>query len=423
MHDYFSRRLRDVADVDDCVSEVVTRTLEGIRAGRRPEKLDAWVGGIAWNVVKGRYAEYARRAEEGLPVDLPYQPAEPYLELEQSKIDIEDLLALPSDVEVLMSKRDQWALLGPAIEGIGATFQPIMREYVRLSVERDTLVSRAELAAALDVPVKQLDRQLARAQKATRAAIVALVLARTSRAGCVRLAALLDGLLTAEQRVAGARLSLTPAQSKAVLEHAAGCWECGPRAADVENYQGFSIPSSAASGSQRRVPAPHELPITIYLSDESIHEQVQNAVVDLVTAVGGWIEHADDPVLGSWFRRLRAGARSPVGRELAQVAAHAAESRLVLAHDATVTATMLQNLGPVLTALQPTKDAVVRVGALLIVKVEGVVGVHQLTAAQQLQLDHQPRLATAPHEILAALQLDAAGTTAVDHGSSDIQPC
>ncbi len=66
---------------------------------------------------------------------------------------------------------------------------------------------------------------------------------------------------------------------------------------------------------------------------------------------------------------------------------------------------MLQNLDPVPTALQPTKEAVIRVGALLIVKVDGVVGAHQLTSARQFQLDPQPWLATAPHEILAAPQL------------------
>ena len=41
---------------------------------------------------------------------------------------------------------------------------------------------------------------------------------------------------------------------------------------------------------------------------------------------------------------------------------------------------MLQNLGPVIEALQPTKDAVLRVGALLIVKVDWTIVVHRLTA-------------------------------------------
>lgn len=66
---------------------------------------------------------------------------------------------------------------------------------------------------------------------------------------------------------------------------------------------------------------------------------------------------------------------------------------------------MMQNLGPVLNALQPTKDAVVRVGALLIVKVNWVVVVHQLTVAQQFKLDHQPGLAQSPSDILKALEL------------------
>ena len=67
--------------------------------------------------------------------------------------------------------------------------------------------------------------------------------------------------------------------------------------------------------------------------------------------------------------------------------------------------TLLQNVGPVLQALQPTKDAVVRAGALLIVKIDWVVQVHQLTAAQQALLDHRPGLAASPMEIIAALRL------------------
>lgn len=89
---------------------------------------------------------------------------------------------------------------------------------------------------------------------------------------------------------------------------------------------------------------------------------------------------------------------------LEAAAQHAAGSRLVHAQDATVTATMILNLGPVLNALQPTKDAVIRAGAVLIVKVDWVVVVHQLTAAQQLRLDHEPELAQSPRDILAALR-------------------
>lgn len=172
-----------------------------------------------------------------------------------------------------------------------------------------------------------------------------------------------------------------------------------------------------------------DLPVTIYLSDATGHELVQAAVEELLSTAGVAIVDRDDPVLGSWFRRMRARARaaasSDLARSAATSAAHALDSRLVLAQDATVTATMMQNLGPVLGALQPTKDAVIRVGALLIVKVEWTVAVHQLTAAQQLILDHQPHLLTSPHHILDALNVhldmrDSPTSTALQQAESGV---
>jgi two-component system OmpR family response regulator len=170
------------------------------------------------------------------------------------------------------------------------------------------------------------------------------------------------------------------------------------------------IQAIRGAGYQLTVDSGVTFPVTIYLSDESVHRQVQEAVEELLNQAGAEVVDRDEPVLGSWFRRMRARVRaatSPAAREAAAVAAHALDSRLVLAQDAAVTATMMQNLGPVLGSLQPTKDAVIRAGALLIVKVEWTVAVHQLTAAQQLLLDHQPQLLTSPHDILVALHQDA----------------
>ena len=151
------------------------------------------------------------------------------------------------------------------------------------------------------------------------------------------------------------------------------------------------------------------VPVMIYLSDEETHEQVESAIEVLLASAGLQIESRDDPVIGSWFRRMRAtvkeAAHSPVAREAALTAAHMADTRLVLAQDASVTATLLQNLGPVLGALQPTKDAVIRTGALLVVKTDWSVFVFQLTAAQQAILDHRPQLVCSPHEIITALNL------------------
>jgi hypothetical protein len=51
-------------------------------------------------------------------------------------------------------------------------------------------------------------------------------------------------------------------------------------------------------------------------------------------------------------------AASSPGQEAVTLVAHAAKARLIHDQDATITAKMMQNLGPILTAFQPTKDAV-----------------------------------------------------------------
>jgi hypothetical protein len=159
------------------------------------------------------------------------------------------------------------------------------------------------------------------------------------------------------------------------------------------------------------------MPVTIYLSDEAGHAQVERAVEELLATAGLRITDRAEPVFGSWFRRMTAraqqGLQSPMAQDAALTGVHAADSRLVLAQDAEVTARLLQNLAPVIGSLQPTKDAVLRVGALLIVKVDWAVSVFQLTAAQQARLDHHPQLASTPREIVAALQL-ASKETAIE---------
>ena len=150
-------------------------------------------------------------------------------------------------------------------------------------------------------------------------------------------------------------------------------------------------------------------PISIYLADEDIHPQVEAAVEEWLAKADISIDEREQPFIGSWFRRMRATAKAALNSETAQdvamTAVHAADARFVLAQDASITATLLANLGPVIQSLQMTKDAALRVGALLIIKVDWTVQVIQLTAAQQAILDHHPQLASEPHQIIAALEL------------------
>lgn len=160
------------------------------------------------------------------------------------------------------------------------------------------------------------------------------------------------------------------------------------------------------------------VPVTIFLSDGARHEQVENAVEQFLGSAGLYIASRGDPVEGSWFRRMLAVGRTPAGRDALATALHTADSRFFQQSDAQNTAMLMQNLGPLIGALQPTKDAVVRVGAFLVVKVDWTLVVHQLTAQQQLMLDHSPQLATTPQEILHTLGLHAAPSGPVIQGNS-----
>jgi len=149
--------------------------------------------------------------------------------------------------------------------------------------------------------------------------------------------------------------------------------------------------------------------VDIFLSDEDGHERVQAAVEDLLRVAGWGISHRDDPVAGSWFRRLWAKSGLTDG-SLPAMVGHRVESELVRRADAEVTATMLRHVGPVITALQPTRNAVIWAGAVLIMKVDGVVSVRELSIDQQAWLNHRPALIAAPEELAAALGLVASGS-------------
>jgi hypothetical protein len=156
------------------------------------------------------------------------------------------------------------------------------------------------------------------------------------------------------------------------------------------------------------------LPVSIYLADAGIHYPVQAAATRVLAAAGLRIHSADDPVLGSWFRHLRAAVDntpySPAARGGTLTAARtratpSSRPGQALAQDAVITMALLENADAVIAALQPTRDAVVRLGAVLIVKTNGIPVVTQLTPGQQARLDRDPRLAAAPREISAALGL------------------
>ena len=65
------------------------------------------------------------------------------------------------------------------------------------------------------------------------------------------------------------------------------------------------------------------------------------------------------------------------------------------------------NLGPVITSLQPIREAVVRLGPLLIVKVNGMPSIYPLTPPQRELLNRRPELAAARRDTDSAQDIAA----------------
>lgn len=141
--------------------------------------------------------------------------------------------------------------------------------------------------------------------------------------------------------------------------------------------------------------------VSIYLSDEKDHQQVEAAVEGALKWIGLSIHHREIPLAGSWFRRMYArlpddGTNPLPARPNVTVPGQAAANQ---------EAALMTNLGKLIESLESTRDAVVRLGPVLIVKANGLLSVNQLTPAQQELLYQRPDLTAAPGEILIALRL------------------
>ena len=179
----------------------------------------------------------------------------------------------------------------------------------------------------------------------------------------------------------------------------------GQGAYSVPDVMNALAPLRTALGKVRIPPPPpdkiSDFTVSIYLSDKKIHQQVQAAVEEVLKRVRLSIYHREIPLAGSWFRRMYArlpeDATDPSPSRQGGTPPYQAM--------ADQEATLMANLGPLIASLASTRDAVVRLGPVLIVKVNGLLSVNQLTPAQQELLYQRPDLTAAPDEILIALKL------------------
>jgi hypothetical protein len=103
--------------------------------------------------------------------------------------------------------------------------------------------------------------------------------------------------------------------------------------------------------------------------------------------------------------RVRAAADTPMGREVGEMAFHAAKSP-VLAKDADTTARLVDSVAKLIDSLKDQDPAIIRAGSVLLVK-NNAAGlgllVVQLSPAHQAALSRNPGLLMNPAAILSEL--------------------
>lgn len=155
-------------------------------------------------------------------------------------------------------------------------------------------------------------------------------------------------------------------------------------------------------------PIQHPFVATIYLADDHGHQEVQQALSDLLESFDFEIVDSLPPIRGSWYRDFIAVSRRALtSRELGerlQKVERGIELHLVHKQQAEIDSMQGDAVAKLLTALEHTPDALVQIGSVLLIKVDGVPAVRNLTQVELRYLEHNPRLLKSPATILEALQ-------------------
>ncbi|RJQ71899.1 hypothetical protein D5S17_26935 [Pseudonocardiaceae bacterium YIM PH 21723] len=161
--------------------------------------------------------------------------------------------------------------------------------------------------------------------------------------------------------------------------------------------------------------------MTLYLGCEDDAERVESALADVLSHYGLEIRHVSWPVVRSWFRRLGVWFKtSDTADRISRDLERAVELRVLHQAQAQVDAAQGDVVAKLISSLENTQNALIQVGSVLLLKVNGVLSVRNLTQRELALLEHRPELFSNPAGVLQALQTDmrSAGDTDRRHLSS-----
>ncbi|MBB5158620.1 STAS domain-containing protein [Saccharopolyspora phatthalungensis] len=167
----------------------------------------------------------------------------------------------------------------------------------------------------------------------------------------------------------------------------------------------------------------HWVPGRIYLSDERDSRSVEDATQRLLDAFGLECVYSFPPVIGSWFGefliRLKNSGQLPTKEEQFVKLSRALDLRLLDRQQAEVDAAQGAAVAGLIRSLQHTPRAVVQVGSVLLVKVDDVIVVRNLTQVELAYWERNPALFRDPAAALLELQQANSGAAEVVASASD----
>jgi hypothetical protein len=149
------------------------------------------------------------------------------------------------------------------------------------------------------------------------------------------------------------------------------------------------------------------VPISIYLETAEHTAAIEAAVREVADQLGLDIIADEEPVLGSWFKRMIARGRAEFTEERVRTAVESAiravELEQVEKRQAQVNATNIGAVAGLIDKLASTPSAVIQVGSLILIKTSETLVVRELTQAEQTMLRDNPSLLTSPDAAAATL--------------------
>lgn len=201
---------------------------------------------------------------------------------------------------------------------------------------------------------------------------------------------------------------------------------------DIPNTFGLGvIQDKRIAGEAIRYP----IPVRIWLSEVDIGDDVHRSVVRVLEAYGFEVVHEFPPYSGSWGQnlvaRLRRVATSNALKKRLHKMERAVEAATLRRADADADEKQGKAVAALLTSLEKSNEALIQIGTILIIKIDGVPIVRNLTSREIDLIQEDPGLLKDPVRVLKALEeaarrlttpLEQADVAQLERSRSAIEP-